>query len=129
MRSVAFTLPFVLPSLNTMLRTHWSKRQKHQEWLSQEVMVGLGGPRHFPRPPFSVARVTVVRGSAGALDTDGCYASVKPLLDVLCVNSRTHPVGLGIIEDDTPARCHLVVSQQHAARKEQFTAVRVEELA
>lgn len=129
MRSVAFVLPLVLPSLNERQRTHFRELSRQQRDLSQEVMVALGGPRHYPRPPFDVARVTIIRHSAGCLDPDSLVGHVKPLLDVLCVNSRIHPCGLGIIEDDTPARCHLVVSQQRATRKEQFTAVMVEELA
>jgi hypothetical protein len=128
-RSVAFVIPMVLPSLNEMLRLHWAERKRRQEKLAQEVMVALSGPRHFPRPPFANAKVTVVRHSAGALDADNLTASCKPLCDVLCVNSPTHPSGLGIIEDDAPGKCELHVMQQRAGRGAGFTAVRVDELA
>lgn len=129
MRSLAFVLPRVLPSLNTRLRTHWAKAAHEQAELAWDVMASMGGPHWFPRPPFAKARISVVRHSAGQLDADNLAASCKPLLDVLCVNSRIHPNGLGIIEDDAPAKCELVVTQQRASRGKAFTAVRIEELA
>ena len=129
MRSLAFVLPVVLPSLNTRLRTHWAKARREQAALAWDVMVAIGGPHWLPRPPFPKARISVVRNSAGALDADNLAASCKPLCDVLCVNSRVHPHGLGIIEDDAPDKCTLIVTQQRTSRGEGFTAVRIEELA
>ena len=129
LRSVAFVLPLALPSLNERQRSHWRELGRQQQRLSQEVMAALGGPHWFPRPPFAKARVTVVRHSAGSLDPDSLYGCNKPLLDVLCRPSKIHPCGLGIIEDDAPSKCELVVSQQKSSRGDQFTAVRVEELA
>src|SRR5690349_21442341 len=102
MRSIAFVLPLVLPSLNTMLRQHWSKRRQHRNDLVLEVIVAIGGPRYLPRKPFAKARVSIVRHSPRPLDTDGAYASVKNLVDVMCAESSAHPYGLGIIEDDAP---------------------------
>lgn len=128
-RSIAFVLPMALPSLNVRLRTHWAKASREQAELAWNVMAAMGGPHWIPHPPFAKARVTVVRHSAGSLDPDSLAGHVKPLLDVLCAHSRVHPVGLGVIEDDAPAKCELVVTQQRAARGEAFTAVRVEELA
>ena len=129
MRSLAFVLPRVLPSLNQRLRTHWAKAGREQAALAWDVTAAIGGPHWFPRPPFGKARVSVVRNSAGALDPDSLAGHVKPLLDVLCVNSRVHPNGLGIIEDDAPDKCELIVTQHRASRGEGFTAVRIEELA
>lgn len=127
-RSVAFVLPRVLPSLNVMLNQHWAKRLREKTTLAHEVMAAMSGSRHFPRPPFAKARITIVRHGPNALDIDGLYGSCKPLLDVLCVSSKVHPTGLGIIEDDAPSKCELIVTQQHASRGEAFTVVRVEEL-
>lgn len=126
-REITFTLPLALPSLNVALRTHWSQRRNYQRMLANEVMAAVGGPRHYPRPPFARARVLVVRHSAGQLDADNLAASCKSLLDVLCVNSPTHPFGLGFIEDDSSARVDLVVTQQGARKA--MTAVRLIEVA
>ena len=128
-REVSFVLPFLLPSLNVRDRQHWAERHRQQVMLQQEVMVAVGGPRHYPRPPFARARVTVVRISTGQTDPDNLAASTKGLLDVLKARSERNPLGLGIIVDDNPARLELVVRQQHApSLKEQATAVRIEEL-
>lgn len=134
MRSLAFVLPVPLPSLNELKRQQWSRaRQKRpdneQAALAWDVMAAIGGPHWFPLPPFAKARVSVVRHSAGTLDYENLVGACKPLRDVLCVKSRTHPYGLGIIEDDAESKCELIVTQQRASRGEGFTAVRVEELA
>jgi hypothetical protein len=128
MRELLFHLPFALKSLNVRDRQHWSVRQREKQHLAQEVMAAIGGPRHYPRPPFAAARVTVWRHSAGALDADNLVASCKPLLDVLCAPSQRHPAGLGIVQDDAPDVLQLVVRQSKAPRGKQFTRVWIERL-
>lgn len=125
-RPIRFTLPFALSSLNVRQRTHWAELSRERKSLAQEVMAAIGGPRYFPRPPFDRARVTVVRCSAGQLDPDALVGCVKPLLDVLCMASPTHPGSLGIIEDDNPRQCELVVKQSPAERGDGATVVLVE---
>ena len=125
---ISFALPFALSSLNIRQRTHWAELSKQRKVLLQEVMAAIGGPRYYPRPPFDRARVTVVRCSAGQLDPDNLAASCKPLLDVLCVGSPTHPGSLGIIEDDNPRQCELVVKQNAVGRGDSATLVMIEHL-
>jgi hypothetical protein len=127
-RTITFTLPFCLPSLNVRDRQHWSERHRQTVALNQEVMVAIGGPRHYPRPPFDRARVTVLRISAGELDPDNLVASLKSLLDVLKLRTERNPLGLSFIRGDEPGRCELVAKQQRGARKEGATVVRIEEL-
>lgn len=129
MRSMAFVLPIALPSLNKTISQHWSRRGKQREYLLLEVIGAIGGTRHLPRPPFAKARISICRHSSGTLDSDNLAGAHKGLVDLLCVRSRVHPLGLGIIEDDAPSKCELVLTQQKASRGEAFTAVRVEELA
>lgn len=130
MRSIAFTLPFALPSLNQVLsQRHWASRKDSRNDMIKQVLAAMGGSHWIPRPPFAKARVIVTRHSAGVLDDENLYGSAKRLRDVLCLHSKTHPGGLGIIEDDAPSKCELVVTQQKASRKEGFTVVRVEEIA
>lgn len=127
-REIAFQIPFALDSLNIRDRKHFGQKHRDQDRLKMEVIAALGGTRYLPRPPFARARVTVVRCSAGQLDADNAVASVKPLLDVLCVASGVHRHGVGIIEDDSPRHIDLVVKQSDARRGEATTLVRVVEL-
>lgn len=129
MPEIAFTLPFATQSLNTRQRKHWAQLSREQHQMSQEIMAAIGGPRYFPRPPWERVKVTVVRCSAGRLDPDGLYGSVKPLLDALCVSSRRHPSGLSIIQDDNADLLTLEVKQSPAAPGAGSTVVRIEQLA
>ena len=128
MRSLSFILPFATESLNKRDRKHWAVKRSDKTRLANEVRVGIGGPRYFPHPPFARARIVVERCSAGQLDPDNLAASCKGLLDVLCLPSRTHPTGLGIIVDDSPAHIELVLRQSPAPRGSASTIVTVEEL-
>ncbi len=122
---IEFTLGFALPSLNVRDRQHWAVRYRAKWGLSRSVMVAIGGPRYLPRVPLLHARVTVTRHGR-AMDIDNLYASAKPLMDVLCVASKTHPAGLGFIVDDAPSCLELIVRQEHARPKEAKTVVRIE---
>lgn len=121
-------LPFCLPSLNVRDRQHFVERGRDKKALYLEILAAIGGSRHLPRPPFASARVSVVRHSAGTLDADNLYSSVKNLLDLLCPASATHPLGVGVLIDDAPKYCELVVTQQSAGRGAGMTTVRVQEL-
>ena len=127
---ILFHLSFLLPSLNVMLRQHWATRHDLIVRLNQEVMVGVGGPAHFPRPPFERARITVTRHSVGVLDDENLAASLKCLVDVLkAYHFKRNPLGLGFIVDDDPAHCQQVprqIAEKH--RTAQRTIVVVEEL-
>ena len=125
-RSLAFYLPLVLPSLNVRDRTHWGERHRQKDQLTLEIMAAIGGPAHYPRPPFSFCRITVVRHGKQMLDPDNLTASCKPLLDCLCERSTKHPTGLGIIRDDHPGMVELVVHQQPATG-DPCTVVRIED--
>jgi hypothetical protein len=128
MRSLSFTIPFATESLNNRDRKHWAVKRRDKTRLANEVMVGIGGPRYYPIPPFARARIVVERCSAGQLDPDNLAAACKGLLDVLCISSRTHPTGLGIIVDDSPAHIELVLRQSPAPRGSALTIVTIDEL-
>ena len=125
---IEFVLPFALESLNVRDRKHWSKRSRDKRNMSQEIMVAMGGPRHFPRPPWRNVRITVVRCSAGRLDRDNANASVKSLFDCLCMKSPRHPSGLSIIEDDSSDLLSYEVKQVNAAPGEGSTVVKIERI-
>jgi len=122
---ISFTLARPLPLLNVQLRTHWAKRRKAQIALAWEV---VDAAQPLPEKPMTKARVTVERYSIGTPDTDNLC--VKHLLDVLCPQSKRHPVGLGVIVDDSPACCELhVKAVKVSKRADQKTVVTVEAIA
>jgi hypothetical protein len=126
---IEFTIPAALPSLNVRDRMHWSVRQRQKRDLAWAVWAAVAQfPGVVRDGPWDRTRVTITRCSAGELDPDNLAASAKPMLDVLCPVSKTHPYGLGLIVDDAPAHCELVVRQEKAKRKNTRTVVRLERI-
>jgi hypothetical protein len=123
---VRFTIPRALPLLNVLLRTNRWARRSEQKALSWEIFGILGGRRWDA--PMARARVTVERHSTGRADTDNLIA--KGLMDVLCVPSKIHPFGLGIIADDNPDACEFLMRAVKVAhRRDHKTVVTIEALA
>jgi hypothetical protein len=116
-REIAFVLPFVTESLNVRDRKHWSKRSRDKRNMGREIMAALGGPRHFPVPPWRHVEVIVVRSSAGRLDLDNLYASFKSVGDSL--------KELKIIEDDRSDWLSLRMFQESAPPGQGSTSVRI----
>ena len=127
---ILFHLSFLLPSLNAMLRQHWASRHDLMERLNQEVMVNVGGPTRFPRPPYERARITVTRHCVNELDQVNLVGSTKFLEDVLkAYHYKTNPLGLSFIKADDPSHCIMVARQiVEKRRTAQRTIVVVEEL-
>ena len=120
-----FTLPYALPSLNKLLRMHWSERKKEAKRMSESVAAVTA---HLPKgaKPPEHARVTVVRYASRAMDEDNLYGSVKHLLDVLQPKSERHPFGLGLIAGDDPAHLTVTVRFERSSRAAARTSVLVE---
>lgn len=124
-RVIRFSLPLLLPSLNESLNQHWAKRRAFKGDLAWLVWAALPRVAKVTPLPFPKARVTVTRCSSGkAMDDDNLAGSVKPLLDVLKVNKA----GFGIITDDNPECCELIVKQLKVRQREQCTEVVIEEV-
>ena len=125
-RTIRFTLPFLLPTLNQRQRTHWRAKPGDMRKLAWAMVAAL--PIRCDRMPFEKARITITRHSSGTTDPDGLYGSVKPLLDILCTpQGQRHPTGLGIIRDDSAACITLTVQQAKAKPREGRTEVVIEE--
>lgn len=95
------------PSLNTYLRTHWSKRRKLQSNIGLLIRVAVGCGR--PREKFR--RVEIIRRSIKALDLDNLWGGCKPFIDSL--------VGLEFIEDDNPLDVSIDVRQEEVSTPEE----------
>jgi hypothetical protein len=127
---VEFSIPYLLPLTNVLLRMHWRKRRDVQRDLSWAVWTALEGK--LPTSVIDPACVTVTRhsvASQGGPDYGGLVGGTKLLEDVLCLCSRRHPFGLGFLQDDAPKHCKLVALWCKVShRKEQRTHVIIEEL-
>ena len=123
---ITFTLPFAMPSLNVAFRTHWAKRAKDTGALRLQIMAAIGGPRHFPAEPWRRAHVTIERRGRRLLDADNLAGSCKSIVDCLCVQSRTHPTGLGIVVDDRPEL--MTMEFRQAVSRPQQTVVTIRNL-
>lgn len=89
-----------LMPLNTMLRTHWSKKRKLIQELAWEVRA-LIGHRQQPAEPWPRVSVLVERYSTQEPDEENLDSCVKFLMDVLQPFHPTlRPYGLGVIKED-----------------------------
>lgn len=122
---IEFTLPIALPGLNTRDRTHWVKLRREKKALASRVLLAIGYDA-IPARPWRKVRVTITRHSAGVLDRDNAWASVKALVDTFCARSDRHPHSLGICVDDSEAHMDLIVRQAKAPRGKGYTTVRIE---
>lgn len=102
-----------LPTLNTLLRMHWSKRRRMQQEVAWECMraMRLSGIRIDS--PIEHCDIVIVRHSRREPDPDGMPGTAKLLLDALQPRSKTHPCGLGVIADDGP-KCIRRLEVRHA---------------
>ena len=83
-----------IPSMNSASDDPWYKRMKERKKWFTKVRLALGKSR--PERPHSVARVSIVRASAGPEpDFDNLVQGGKWILDAL--------VFYRVIEDDKPA--------------------------
>lgn len=123
---IRFELPFLLPTLNVMLREGRWRRGQARNQLAWAIVTAIG--RQRPSKPFRRARVRVERHGIRPVDPDNM--TVKGLMDVLQPWSTRHPCGLGIITDDSAACVTLelppTIRVRHKA--DQKTVVIIEEI-
>ncbi len=91
------------PSLNRLMRYHWSKRVKVMDQWRRLIWAARCQVSGSPMVPLKKARITVERRSPGQLDKDNLYGSMKVVLDGL-KNQQ-------FIEDDSPDHIELTVTQ------------------
>jgi hypothetical protein len=122
---IHFEIPIRTPLLNVWQRMHWAKRSRLAKDIAWAVKAAL--PRKMmPARPLKQCVIHVERESTREPDFDGMVGGLKPLLDALQPASKRHPLGLGIIADDSP-RCLLHLTVRHLAGKGSRTIVRIEE--
>lgn len=126
---IRFTIDEALPGQNVLLRMHWAKRNRLRNrvaWLVKAALLAPESGYRFGSPPIQRCRVTITRRCRKPLDPDNLPSSAKHALDILQPHSKTHPLGLGVIQDDSKA-CILELSVLQEPGKGQ-TVVEIEEL-
>jgi hypothetical protein len=78
--AVRAVIPWVPPSLNRALRTHWSGRHRTSKVAAGYLLAGLG--KRHGAPPGRV-RVTIQMYRKRPMDRDGATGSCKPIFDAL----------------------------------------------
>ena len=117
-------LPIDMPSLNAYMRWHFRKQKKWREQLEQYIYA-LGSPLAKFQKPVNVTIVRQYGYRKRAYDTDNLYAAVKPILDVLKEPRGRSRYGLGVILEDNPMYCSLMVSQEKSLDKNTRIVIRV----
>lgn len=95
---VRFSVTAVPPTLNELLRMHWSDVQDQKDTWAALVGVKVDSTVRTP------VRITYVRQSSGRMDLDNLYASLKVPLDGL--------VHAGILPDDDPESVSSIRAKQ-----------------
>lgn len=126
MNELFFTLGSPTKTLNEIRSMHHFTYAKHRAALALEVAALTVGKR--PSEPFTRARITIERHSAGSPDVDGLYGGLKPLLDVLQPRSKRCPNGLGIIANDSPRALEVRLSPVACPRGRGKTVVTISEV-
>lgn len=76
-----FELQGVPEALNKMLRMHWTKKNKHNQYWIDYVASETRMRR--PSAPLAKAKLTLIRYSPRTLDYDNAVASFKAVVDGL----------------------------------------------
>lgn len=101
----------VTPSGNEMLRMHFRSRKREQNYFAALLLGQIRQWEHNHDDDASTLgikaigkrRVTIERHGKRMLDTDNAYAGVKCVMDELRK--------FGLIVDDRPELCELIVTQ------------------
>lgn len=125
---IEFSIPVALKLPNRTNGGHWINLYAYRKRLVPLVADAV--KPWAGHQPMERARITFSRYSVGTPDPDAVHASVKPLLDLLLVQSDTHPHSFGLIRDDSPDLIeYMAVGIKVSHRSEQRTSVRLERLA
>jgi len=109
----------VTPSGNEMLRMHFRNRKREQNYFAALLLGQIR--QHEPTKAVGKRRVTIERHGRKMLDTDNAYAGVKCLMDELRK--------FGLIVDDRPDLCELVVTQHKLMPKcDPHTVILIEDI-
>lgn len=102
---IEIQVPEIAPSLNRLVRMHWSARRrllKKWEWIVFAEVYRVGGPLAIKY--HGKMRVSIIRRSHHVLDHDNLHGAAKLVLDAL--------KAARVIEDDSPDHIELHCEQE-----------------
>ena len=103
------------PSLNKVLRMHWTKRRKLLEAWMWMIRVAWG----HPLTTCQIKRkVTITLHHSRLFDKDNAYGACKVIFDAL--------KSQGLIVDDSPEWLEASVKQEKCKHKERHTVIQLE---
>lgn len=121
---IIFEIPEATPTLNVWQRMHFRAKRRLMERYRMLILETLG--RHRPRQPIERCVVRIERYSPKLPDWDNLYGGLKPVGDVLVVQSERNPLGLGLILDDSPkVIIELIAKPMPCKQREQKTVVSI----
>lgn len=94
-KKIKLVLDFITPSLNQLIRSHWSKRRAlriHYAWTIQAALIESGQDISNFKNQKQLIKITSYRKIK--LDEDNLIGGAKPLIDAL--------KDVNLIKDDSP---------------------------
>ena len=86
------TLPFASPSLNELLRWHWSKRRKYHDHVC--MLLRMQVRMHRYAPADKRMQMELLRVGKRIIDADNLIGGCKPIVDALVKET--------LLVDDSP---------------------------
>lgn len=115
---MTITIPTCPPSINKVLRMHWtSKRNLRAAWILL-IRSQMGPPKPVPKTKM---RVTITLHNSKAYDRDNAFGACKVIFDAM----KT----LGLIFDDRPQFLDAEVKQEKSSRAAKYTVIQIEACA
>lgn len=111
-------IPWIPPTLNKMLRSHWSKRSKVTEKAGMYLL--LAGLRRQDAPAVRRLRVTIQMYRKNPTDRDGAQGACKPIFDAIR--------RFGYVKDDSERYMEQNVLPVLIDRKYPRTRIKIEKI-
>lgn len=112
MGPITVTLPFASPSLNELLRWHWSKRRKYHDQVC--LLLRMQVQMHRYEPANKRMHMELLRVGKRTIDADNLVGGAKPIVDAL--------VKATLLVDDSPKWLEGTYSQL-TDRRNQYTQI------
>jgi len=113
-------LPVVTPSLNELLRMHWTKRRQLRKNYGWEFVAVGANHQKYKTEMGERRRVTIISYRAQLCDPDNLMGGLKILLDTM--------IDLDLICDDSPKYMELVAMQEQENNGNYRTEITIERI-
>lgn len=111
-RVIEITIPVALPTINVLMRMHWAKRRTLGKEVATMIWAAMRQARIAQSEPIHQCRIEIMRSARREPDPDNLPSTAKLILDALQPASKRHPIGLGVIADDS-SKCVKALIVKH----------------